>query len=114
VRLVKVRTIIIIVSLIALFLLDALSLSVPFFDPTACISVTDDVTQVVVVPTILSTALLQWSDSTSRVPTGTLLVVRLMTLVSILMTVDWIHHGCCVQHHLQELDMRADFFIIFG
>jgi hypothetical protein len=62
VRLVIVGTIIIIVPLIALFLFHALLLSVPIFDPIACISVVDDITQVTVVPTMPSAVFLWWSD----------------------------------------------------
>jgi hypothetical protein len=40
-------------------------------------------------------------------------VVFLVNPVSVLMDVDWICHGCYVQHHLEALDMHVDFFIIF-
>jgi hypothetical protein len=41
-------------------------------------------------------------------------VVKLVTAVSILIVVDQIYHKCCLQHHMQALDMHVDFFIIFG
>jgi hypothetical protein len=44
----------------------------------------------------------------------TLLVVKLVTLDSVLAIVDRVHHGCYVQHHLEALDMHADFFTIHG
>jgi hypothetical protein len=44
----------------------------------------------------------------------TLSVVKLVTLVSILVDVDRIHHGLHVQHRLEALDMHIEFFIIFG
>jgi hypothetical protein len=59
VRLIIVETIIIIVTLIALFLFHALSLSAPIFYLAACISAVDDVAQVTVVPPMSSAMLLQ-------------------------------------------------------
>jgi hypothetical protein len=44
----------------------------------------------------------------------TLLVVIIMTPVSVLQVIDWIRVYCCIQHHLEALDMGVDFFIIFG
>jgi hypothetical protein len=41
-------------------------------------------------------------------------VVMIMTPVSALLVIDWIRYCCCVQHHLELLDMRVDLFIIFG
>jgi hypothetical protein len=26
---------------------------------------------------------------------------------------DWVNHGCCVDHRLEVLYMRIDFFIVF-
>jgi hypothetical protein len=52
VRLVIVRAIIVIVPLVALLVLNALPLSVTVFNPTACISIADDVTQVAIIPTM--------------------------------------------------------------
>jgi hypothetical protein len=63
VRLVVVGTIIIIVPLITLLLFHALLLSAQVFDPVACISTTDDVAQVTVVPTTDSAALFRWSGA---------------------------------------------------
>jgi hypothetical protein len=113
VRLVVLGAIIIIVPLIALFLLCALSFLVLVFDPVACISAADDITQVAIVLTMPSAALLRWSDTAGRIPIGTLPVVKLQTPVSVLTVMDWICHNYYVQHHLEELDMRVDLFIIF-
>jgi hypothetical protein len=62
VRLVIVGAIIVIVPLIAPLLLITLLISVPVFNPAACISAADDVMQVAVVSAMSSTMLLQWSD----------------------------------------------------
>jgi hypothetical protein len=96
VRLVIVGAIIVIVPFIALLLLITLSISAPVFNLAACISVADDITQVAVLPAMPSTMLLRWSNATSRVPTGTMLVVIFMTPVFVLLVVDWIRYGCCV------------------
>jgi hypothetical protein len=114
VRLIIVETIIIIVTLIALFLFHALSLSAPIFYLAACISAVDDVAQVTIVPPMSSSMLLQRSGGTGWIPVRTLPVAKLVTPVSIFMVVDRIHHGCCVQHRLEALDMHVDFLIIFG
>jgi hypothetical protein len=67
VRLVIVRAIIVIVYLIALFLLYALLFSAPVFNPATCISTANDITQVVIVPTMPSPMLLQWSDTVTPI-----------------------------------------------
>jgi hypothetical protein len=41
-------------------------------------------------------------------------VVKLVAPVFALLVVNWIHHGCCVKHHLEALDMHVDFFVVFG
>jgi hypothetical protein len=43
----------------------------------------------------------------------TLPMVNLVAPVSVLLVVNWIYHGCCVEHHLEALDMHVDFFIVF-
>jgi hypothetical protein len=63
-RLVVVGVVIVIVSFIVLFLLVVLPLSVLVFNPATHISVANDVAQVTVVSTMLSTTLLRWSDAT--------------------------------------------------
>jgi hypothetical protein len=35
-----------------------------------------------------------------------------MTSVFVLLVIDWIHYHCCVQHHLEPLDMHVDLFVI--
>jgi hypothetical protein len=88
VRLVIVRTIIIKVPFIVLFLLFTLpSLAVVFYSAT-CISATDDIMQVAVVSVTSSAVLLLWSDATGRIPMKTLLLVIIMTPVSILLVTD--------------------------
>jgi hypothetical protein len=44
---------------------------------------------------------------------GTLPVVKLVILDSIIAVVDQVHHSCYVHYRLEALDMRIDFFIIF-
>jgi hypothetical protein len=45
---------------------------------------------------------------------GTVLVVKLVTPDSFFAVVNPVHHGCCVQHGLEALDMHVDLFIILG
>jgi hypothetical protein len=78
------------------------------------ISGADDITKIVVVSTTPSAALLAWSDAADRVPTKTLPVVLVITQVTVLLVVDRICCRCCVQYHLESLDMRIDLFIVFG
>jgi hypothetical protein len=113
-RLVIEGTIIIIVPLIMLFLLNALSLLASVVYLTTCISAVDDIAQLVIVLMTPSAMLLGWSEAACRVPMGTLPVVKLVTLDSVFAVVDWVHHCCCVQHRLEAIDMRVDFFIFFG
>jgi hypothetical protein len=89
VRLVIEGTIEIIVPLIVSFLLNALSLLAPVFDPSA-----DDVMQVSVILITLLAAPLRWSEAASQVPMWTLLVVKFLTLDSIVAVMNWVHHGC--------------------
>jgi hypothetical protein len=63
VRLVIERTIIVIVSILALLI--TLPLSAPILNLTACISIVNDVAQVMIVSATPSDVLLQWSDATS-------------------------------------------------
>jgi hypothetical protein len=44
---------------------------------------------------------------------GTLLVAKLVTPDYIIVVMDQVHHGCCIHHRLETLDMHVDFFIIF-
>jgi hypothetical protein len=82
-RLVIEGTIIIIAPVIALSIV--LLLSAPVLNPTACISVADDIAQVMVVSTMPLATLLRWSDATGRVPAGTLPVVIFVTSIFILL-----------------------------
>jgi hypothetical protein len=85
-------TIIFIVPLIAPLLLNALSLLAPVFDPAACISAMDDVAQVSVIPNMPSAVLLRWSKADGQVLALTLLMVKLLTLISIILVVNRVHH----------------------
>jgi hypothetical protein len=62
-RLIVEGTIIIIVPLIASFLFHAVSLLALVFYLAACISITDDITQVLVIPVSSSAAFLRWSET---------------------------------------------------
>jgi hypothetical protein len=115
VRLVVVRTIIIIiVPLDTSLLLRALSLLAPVFNPTTCISAVDDIAQIAVISITPSVALLWWSDAAGRVPTGTLPVVKLVIPDSVFAVVNRVNYSCCIQHRLETLDMCVDFFVILG
>jgi hypothetical protein len=114
VRLVVVRTIVIIVPFIVPFLIFTLLISASIFNSAACISVADDIVYVAVVSVASSAMLLQWSDAAGRLQMRTLPVVIIMTPVSVLLVIDRNRYGCHVQHHLESLDMHVDLFIIFG
>jgi hypothetical protein len=86
-------TIIVIVHVIVLLV--ALPVPVSVLNPTMCISVVDDITQVAVVCNLPLATLLRWGDAAGRVPMRTLPMAIIVTLVSILLVVDWICHGCC-------------------
>jgi hypothetical protein len=68
----------------------------------------------VVVSIVSLVVLLPWSDAAGRVPTKVFPVVIIMSLVSVLLVVDWICNHCRVQHHLERIGMRVDYFIIHG
>jgi hypothetical protein len=114
VRSVIVRVIVIIVPFFALFLPFTLLILALVFNPPACISTTDDVTQVATVFVVSLVVLLWWSDVVGRVPTWTLSVVIIITLVSVLLVTDSIRYCRCIQHLLESLDKRVDLFVIFG
>jgi hypothetical protein len=113
VRLVIEGTIIVIVPLITSFLLNMFMLLAPIVNPVVCIITMDDVTQILVIPILPSVMFLQWSETTSRVPMQTLSVVKPVTPYFTITVEDRVNHGCCVQHHLNVLYMRIDFFIVF-
>jgi hypothetical protein len=112
--LVVVISIIIIIPFIVLFLLFTLLISELVFNSATCISTANDVTQDAVVSVMSSTVLLWWSDATGRVPMRALPAVIIMTPISVLLVIDWILYCCHVQHHLESIDVRVDFFVIFG
>jgi hypothetical protein len=113
VRLVVEGTIIVIVPLITSFLLNALTLLAPVVNPIVCISTTDDIAQISVIPIPPSAAFLQLSETVDRVPTWTLSVVKIVTPYFTVTVEDRVNHGCYVQHRLEALYMRIDFFIVF-
>jgi hypothetical protein len=110
VRLVIEGVIIIIVPLSAPLLLDA-QVSVI---PVPCISIADDIAQVLVISVSSSVTFLRWSETTGRVPVRTLSVVRVLTPHSVVVLENQIHHDRYVQHCLEALNMRVEFFIVLG
>jgi hypothetical protein len=114
VRLVVVRTTIIIVPFLTLFLLLTLSISSLAFDSAVCITGVDDVVYITGVSVVSSDTLPMCSDAAGRVPTKTLPVVTVMTPVTALLVVDRILYHRHVQHCLEPLNMRIDLFIILG
>jgi hypothetical protein len=112
VRLVIIGTIVIIVHFFTLLLFEALVLLMQVFDLAACISAANDVAQISVIPVSSPVVFLQWSETACRVPARTLPVVRLMTPCFIITVECQVHHGCCVQYHLEALHVRVHFFIV--
>jgi hypothetical protein len=74
------------------------ALGAGFFYPAACISITNDVVQVSVIPVSSSVMFLWWSETAGRVLTWTLTVVRVLTLRSIATFENWVHQCSCIQH----------------
>jgi hypothetical protein len=87
-RLVVIRTVVVIVPFFTLLQFKALTLLALVFNPVTCISVVDDVTQISVIPVSSSDAFLQWSEIACRVPMRTLPL-------------------------LEALHVYVDFFIVF-
>jgi hypothetical protein len=112
VRLVIIGTIVAIVPLFTSLLFKALTLLTLVFYLTACIFTMDDIAQVSVIPVSPSVTFLRWSETTSRVPTWTLPVVKLMTPCFVIMVECRVNHGCCVQHCLEALHMGINFFVV--
>jgi hypothetical protein len=113
VRLVIKGTIVVIVSLITPLLLDALTLQAPVVNLAMCISAVDDVAQVSVILITPSVVLLRWSETAGLVPMRTLSMVKLLAPYFTVTVENRVNHGCCVQHRLELLYMRIDFFIVF-
>jgi hypothetical protein len=113
VMLVVIGTIVVIVPFFTLLLFKALTLLAPIFNPVACISTADDVAQISVILVSFLDAFLRWSETTCRVPMRTLSVVRLVTPCFVITVECRVHHGCCVQHRLEALHVRVEFFVIF-
>jgi hypothetical protein len=112
VRLVVIGTIVVIVTFFMLLLFETLVLLMPIFDPVTCISATDDVAQISVIPVSSSTVFLLWSETACRVPMRTLPVVKLVTPCFVVTVECRVNHGCCVQHHLEALHMCINFFVV--
>jgi hypothetical protein len=113
VRLVIEGTIVIIVPFIASFLLDAFSLLEAVFDSITCISVADNIMQVLVIPILPSAMFPQWSETAGRVPTWTRSVVRLLTPNTIIAVEKWVCDCGCIQHCLEALNLHIHFFVVF-
>jgi hypothetical protein len=62
--------IIIIVTLVVSFLLNALSLLALVFYPVVCISAVDDIAQIMIIRITPPAMLLWWSEAAGRVPAG--------------------------------------------
>jgi hypothetical protein len=43
----------------------------------------------------------------------TLSVVKLLTLDTIVAVKNWVHDRGCIEHCLEALNMRIDFFVVF-
>jgi hypothetical protein len=82
-RLVVEGTIIIIIPLVVSFMFNALSLLAPIFNLVVCISVANDVTQVMVILVSSSAVFLWGSEAAGRVSAQSLAVVRVLILHSI-------------------------------
>jgi hypothetical protein len=79
-----------IVPFFMLLLFKALTPLTLVFNPALCISATDDVAQILVVPISSLAAFLWWSEIACRVPVLTLPVVRLMTPCFIISVETWL------------------------
>jgi hypothetical protein len=112
VRLVIIGIIVVIVPFFTLLLFKALAHLAPIFNPVACISAVNDITQISVTPVVSSASFLRWSKTVCRVPVRTLLVVRLVTPCFMITVECRVNHGCCVQHRLEVLHLSIDFFIV--
>jgi hypothetical protein len=113
VRLVIIGTIVVIVPFFTLLLFKTLVLLTPVFDPAACISTANDVTQISVIPASPSAAFLRWSETACQVPVWTLLVVMIMTPCLVITVECRVHHSCYVHHRLESLDVSSNFMIVF-
>jgi hypothetical protein len=91
-----IGTIIVIVPLFTSLLFKALMLLTPVFYPATCIFAVDDIMQVSVIPVSPLATFLRWSETASRVPVRTLLVVKLMTPCFIISVECRVNHGCCI------------------
>jgi hypothetical protein len=61
-------TVVVIVPFFTLLLFEALTLLMPVFDPTVCISAVDGITQISVIPVSSLATFLLWSETAYRVP----------------------------------------------
>jgi hypothetical protein len=113
VRLVIIGIIVVIVPFFTMLLFKALVLLAPVFILATCISATDDVAQISVIPVSSSAAFLWWSETAHRVPVRTLPMVRLVTPPFIIMVECRVYHSYRVQHHLEVLHVCVDFFVVF-
>jgi hypothetical protein len=113
VRLVIIGTIVVIVPFFTPLLFKMLTLLMPVFYSSTCISTVDDIAQISVILISPSVAFLRWSETACRVPVRTLLVVMIMTPCPVNMVEYWVHHGCCAQHRLESRHVSSNFLIVF-
>jgi hypothetical protein len=113
VSLVIIGSVVVIVPLFTLLLFTALTLLMLVFNPVACISAADDITEISVIPVSSSVVFLWCSEIASCVPVRTLPVVKLMTPCFIIMVEHRVNNGCCIQHRLEALHMCVNFFLVF-
>jgi hypothetical protein len=94
--LVIIGIIVVIVPFSALLLFKMLVLLTSILHPVACISVADDVAQILIILFSPSVAFLWWSETSCRVPVQTLPVVMIMTVYLVITVECQVHHNCCV------------------
>jgi hypothetical protein len=112
VRLVVIGIIVVIVSLFTPLLFKALVLLTLVFDLVASIIAADDITQMLVILVSPLVTFLRWSETASRVPVHTLLVVKLVTPCFLIMVKCRVNHSCYVQHRLEALHICINFFVV--
>jgi hypothetical protein len=112
VRLVVIGTVVVIVPFFTMLLFNALVFLMPVFNLVACISIVNNVAQILVIPVSSSTAFLRWSETACRVPARTLMVVMLVTPCFIITVECWVNHDCYVQRHLDALHVCINFFVV--
>jgi hypothetical protein len=106
------ETLIVIVPLFMSLLFKALALLMPDFDLATCVFAMDDIIQVSIILVPPLATFLLWSETTSRVPVWTLPMFKVMTLCFVMTVECRVNHGCCVQHRLEALHVCINFFVV--